>query len=339
MEGQEFEDLKEDIRTHGLIEPVWTYEGKILDGRNRYRACKEIGITPKSREWGGDSAVSFVVSTNLRRRQLTPAQRAMAASEALALYEAEARKRMLAGKKADPTEKIPEGEARAHAAKDFNVNPHYITDMKAIRDRAPDLAEKLKSGEMKIPHAKKELRRRETPNAPPAPDGKYRVLYADPPWEYGNRYGDSLATYSTPDDHYPTMTLQAICDLSIRDMADDNAVLFLWATSPLLEDALRVISSWGFKYKTSFVWDKVKHNFGHYNSVRHEFLLIATRGSCTPDAKELHDSVISIERKEHSAKPEYFRELIDKLYTHGKRVELFARKNTKGWESWGNQNA
>jgi N6-adenosine-specific RNA methylase IME4 len=344
MEGQEFEDLKEDIQKNGLIEPVWTYEGKILDGRNRYRACREVGVEPKIREWDGGSAVSLVVSLNLKRRHLTMGQRAQSAAEALPHYEAEAkgRQRLSEGRGKKGSEKIPDlipEKAADHAARDFKVNPHYIADAKALRERAPDLAAKVKSGEMKIPHAKKELRRRETPDAPPSPAGKFRVIYADPSWEYGNRYGDHLSTYSTPSDHYPTMTLQAICDLAVRDMADENAVLFLWATSPLLEDALRVISSWGFKYKTSFVWDKVKHNFGHYNSVRHEFLLIATKGSCTPDTKELHDSVISIERTEHSAKPEYFRELIDKMYLHGKKVELFARKNTKGWESWGNQNA
>ena len=342
MEGREFEDLKEDIRVNGLLESIWTFEGKILDGRNRYRACKEIGVEPKFREWGGGSALSFVVSMNLKRRHLTLGQRAQSAAEALPYYEAEARKRQLSMLKRGSSvrEKIPErdqAKAVEQAGKDFKVNPRYITDAKALQKRAPDLAAKVKSGKTKIPQAKKELRRREAPEAPPTPTGKFRVLYADPPWEYGNQYGDSLGTYSTPSDHYPTMTLQAICDLPIRDMADDNSVLFLWATSPLLENALCVISSWGFKYKTSLVWDKVKHNFGHYNSVRHEFLLIATKGSCTPDAKELHDSVISIERTEHSAKPEYFRELIDQMYVYGKRIELFARKTTKGWESWGNQ--
>ena len=339
MEGQEFEDLKEDIRVNGLLESIWTFEGKILDGRNRYRACKEIGVEPKFREWGGDSALSFVVSMNLKRRHLTLGQRAQSAAEALPHYEAEARKRQ--GTRTDKNfREFFQGsfsKATDYASQDFNVNAHYIADAKVLQERAPDLAVKVKSGEIKIPQAKKELRRREAPETPPTPTGKFRVLYADPPWEYENRYGDHLSSYSTPSDHYPTMTLQAICDLPIRDMADDNSVLFLWATSPLLENALRVISSWGFKYKTSFVWDKVKHNFGHYNSVRHEFLLIATKGSCTPDAKELHDSVISIERTEHSAKPEYFRELIDQMYVHGKRVELFARKTAKGWESWGNQ--
>jgi len=86
------------------------------------------------------------------------------------------------------------------------------------------------------------------------------------------------------------------------------------------------------------VWDKIKHNFGHYNSVRHEFLLVCTRGSCTPDAKKLFDSVLTIERSgKHSEKPQEFREIIETLYTHGKRIELFARAAADGWESYGNE--
>ncbi len=108
-------------------------------------------------------------------------------------------------------------------------------------------------------------------------------------------------------------------------------------TSPFLEKSFKVINSWGFKYKTSFVWDKIKHNFGHYNSVRHEFLLIAIKGSCTPDIKDLHDSVVSITRSgKHSEKPSYFRELIEKMY-EGKRIELFSRSEYDGWDVWGNE--
>jgi N6-adenosine-specific RNA methylase IME4 len=95
--------------------------------------------------------------------------------------------------------------------------------------------------------------------------------------------------------------------------------------------------AWGFEYKASFIWDKVKHNFGHYNSVRHELLLIGTRGSCLPDAEELVDSVQSIARStEHSSKPGEFRDIIDKLYRLGTRVELFARGDMpEGWLAWG----
>ncbi|MBA7537736.1 hypothetical protein ES705_30005 [subsurface metagenome] len=86
-------------------------------------------------------------------------------------------------------------------------------------------------------------------------------------------------------------------------------------------------------YKSSFVWDKIKHNMGHYNSLRHELLLVCTKGSCRPDTNKLYDSVVSIERTEHSEKPKYFRELIDMLYPTGRRIEIFARKKADNEEA------
>ena len=138
--------------------------------------------------------------------------------------------------------------------------------------------------------------------------------------------------------HYPTMSLDDICGMTLPEIAAD-AVLFLWATNPLLPEAFQVITAWKFTYKTSFVWDKVKPNFGYYNRANHEHLLLATRGNCTPDnAAALVDSVQSIEKTEHSRKPERFRELIDAMYPYGERVELFARgKLPAGWVGWGNE--
>ena len=83
----------------------------------------------------------------------------------------------------------------------------------------------------------------------------------------------------------------------------------------------------------------MKHNFGYYNSVRHEILLIAGKGTATPTMEKvkLHDSVVEIERTEHSVKPDYFRDLIDELYPFGNRIELFARKAAEGWERWGDE--
>lgn len=162
-------------------------------------------------------------------------------------------------------------------------------------------------------------------------DRKYRVIYADPPWSYSDRQDTGMLGGAVK--HYDTMPLEDICALPVP--AADDAVLFLWVTSPMLEDSFRVINAWGFKYKSSFVWDKVAHNMGHYNSVRHEFLLIATRGSCTPDVQRLFDSVVSIERTEHSRKPGQFREMIDTLYPIGDRLELFAREAADGWDVWG----
>lgn len=170
---------------------------------------------------------------------------------------------------------------------------------------------------------------------PPEPiEGKYRIIYADPPWSYSNaRFGGT----TTPDDYYDLMTIKELCEMPVKEALEDNAVLFLWVTSPLLKEAFEVIEAWGFEYKTSFVWDKIKHNMGHYNSVRHEFLLVCTRGSCQPDTMRLFDSVVSVERNRHSEKPEEFREIIDTLYPNGNRIELFARKEVAGWDAYGNE--
>ena len=168
------------------------------------------------------------------------------------------------------------------------------------------------------------------------PSGKFRVIYADPPWKYNDKATEGAVQAGGLQAHYSSMTIDDLCAMPIRELSDDNAVLFLWVTSPLLFECEPMIHAWGFKYKTSFVWDKIKHNMGHYNSVRHEFLLVCTRGSCTPDVPTLFDSVQSIERTTHSTKPQEFRTIIETLYPHGKRLELFARQESPGWEVYGN---
>lgn len=163
-------------------------------------------------------------------------------------------------------------------------------------------------------------------------DKKYRVIYADPPWSYKDKQDTEKLNGAIK--HYPTMSIDELCKIPVP--AEKNAVLFMWVTSPLLEECFGVINSWGFKYKSSFVWDKILHTMGHYNSVRHEFLLICTKGSCTPDIPKLYDSVVSIERTEHSRKPAEIREMIDSLYPVGERLEMFAREAPEGWDVWGN---
>jgi N6-adenosine-specific RNA methylase IME4 len=123
----------------------------------------------------------------------------------------------------------------------------------------------------------------------------------------------------------------------IRDLADDNAVLFLWVTAPLLKRCFPIMQAWGFGYKANFVWDKIAHVMGFYNSVRHEHLLVCTKGQCTIDERKLFDSVQSIRRTEHSKKPIEFYDIIETIYTYGRRLELFARSGRAGWDSVGNE--
>jgi len=166
------------------------------------------------------------------------------------------------------------------------------------------------------------------------PTDKYRIVYADPPWKYGNTMPDNMGVQ---DDHYQLLDIDELCNLEVVNIVEDNAVLFIWATSPILEEAFKVIKAWGFEYKSSFVWDKEKHVMGHFNSVRHEFLLVCTRGSCQPDVMKLFDSVYTEARTAHSSKPEYFRNVINTIYPYGNRIELFARDEHDNWEAWGNE--
>lgn len=166
----------------------------------------------------------------------------------------------------------------------------------------------------------------------------YRILYADPPWDYGAHLQPDYQTEQR--DHYAVMTVKEICALQIwgypvKDWVEDDAVLFLWVTVPMLERSFEVVRAWGFQYKTCFVWDKIKHNMGHYNSVRHELLLICTRGACQPDKQQLFDSVQSIERGNHSQKPVEFYDIIETIYTHGRKLEIFARSKREGWDTYG----
>lgn len=238
-----------------------------------------------------------------------------------------------------------EGYDQSEALTDGLTFKHFTVAAKEVLNRsetnALEAAEWLEKADDEGWSAN-ELRRQIRAARPPLalPEGTYRVVYADPPWEYGDER-TGLASYGPAERHYPTMSTDQLVELSVSGLAADDAVLFLWATSPTLPDALQVIEGWGFVYKTSFVWDKVGHNFGQYNSVRHELLLVATKGSCLPDNRKLFDSVVSVDKSSvHSQKPEVFREMIDELYTWGPRVELFMRGEApEGWAGWGNEAA
>lgn len=168
-------------------------------------------------------------------------------------------------------------------------------------------------------------------------EGMYRVILSDNPWVYNNRQ----ASGSGAADHYGGMSIEAQCKLPIAAHALPNSILFMWTTAPLIlanPGPREVGEAWGFTYKTQIVWDKVVHNKGHYTGANHEILTIWTRGSCTPDVPvDLPDSVQVVQRTgEHSEKPEDFRRLIEKHWTSGPYLELFARERHEGWTCFGN---
>jgi N6-adenosine-specific RNA methylase IME4 len=170
--------------------------------------------------------------------------------------------------------------------------------------------------------------------APPT-GRRYPILYADPPWRYEHV---PFKPSSLCENFYPTMTLEDICRLPVADLATPDAVLFLWAPSPLLFQASSALTAWGFSYRTNFVWVKDRPGLGFWARQQHELLLVATLGDPpTPSPRSVPASVISAPRREHSRKPDEAYALIEGMYPDFPRIELFARHARPGWARWGNQ--
>jgi hypothetical protein len=159
MDKAELRELSADIKAHGLIHPIVQHEGQILDGRNRLVACLMADIAAEFIEWEPNgSPTEWVLSVNLKRRQLTASQRAAVATESLPLLEAEAKARQ--GARNDIVEIVPpsvQGKARDKAAAAVNVNPRYVSDAKAIKEASPETFQKVLAGEVSIPQAKKQI--------------------------------------------------------------------------------------------------------------------------------------------------------------------------------------
>lgn len=340
LRPEEYAALEQSLLSDGCRDSLVLWNKNLVDGHNRHEICQKhnIPFSVANKDFADREEVkAWIITNQFARRNLTAFQRAELALKLKPLYAARGKANMSQG-----CQNSDNLDTKKELAKAAGVSHDSLHRVEMLIVQAPEeLKEKLAKGEVSINAAynkiKSEVRRqkvRETIEDMPLPEQKYRVVYADPPWQYGNK---GLDDYGHAERHYPTMSVEELCALPVKDMAAQDAVLFLWVTSPFLCECFKVISSWGFTYKTSIVWDKVKHNFGYYCSVRHELLLIATRGSCLPDTKELTDSVVSIERSEHSEKPAYFRDLIVRLYTTGRRVELFSRAKVDGFDGWGNQ--
>lgn len=368
IQGREFDELVADIKAHGVREPVWVYDGQILDGRNRWLACAQIGVDAPTREYEGDDPLGFVVSLNLHRRHLDESQRAMVAARIADLPH---------GVRSDQSGQLA-GVTQETAAELLNVGERSVRRAREVLDHgAPELAAAVSQGkvsvsaaadvaelpkeqqrvivakgEKEILEAAKQIRadrskvrhaeriERVAEMAQPAPelnrDQRYPVIYADPPWRYEFAESETREI----ENHYPTMDLDSICALPVAELATEDAILFMWATSPKLEEGLRVMKSWGFTYRSSAVWVKPQLGMGYYFRQQHELLLVGTRGAIPAPAPENRPrSVLEAPRQAHSAKPHDYYGLIEAMYPTLPKIELFARSAREGWAAWGNQAA
>lgn len=168
---------------------------------------------------------------------------------------------------------------------------------------------------------------------------KYNIIYADPPWRYQQK-----SLQGTAEKHYPTMSIDELCALPVEQLAEKDCILFLWATFPMLQEALQLIRAWGFQYKTvAFVWIKQNkksptwfYGLGFWTRSNAEICLLAKRGKPHRKSASVHQLIIS-PIEEHSKKPDEVRKKIVELMGDIPRIELFARQKAEGWDVWGNE--
>ncbi len=372
MAGAEYERLRDDIKAHGLREPILVCEGLIIDGRQRYRACCELEIEPELREWDGvGSALDLIVSLNLHRRHLSESQRALIAARLAELYAAEEGEvRGRRKKSADLRSLLPRGKRSVRAAGVMRVGPRTVElARRVLRSGSAELISAVERDEIAVTLAaeatslsadmQKEMVRRgdralrnaireharierlarmeqSAARSLSSMGRRFAVLYADPPWRYEHVASHSRAV----ENHYPTMELAELAALPVAEVAARDCILFMWATVPKLAEAIDLMRRWGFEYRSAYVWDKCVPGMGYWSRVCHENLLIGIRGNPpAPPVSARRLSIIRSKRAVHSSKPECVRSIIDALVPGTPKLELFARGPAAlpGWEVWGNE--
>ena len=169
---------------------------------------------------------------------------------------------------------------------------------------------------------------------------RHSVILADPPWDYGMP-NDRSASRLLPHEQYITLTIDAICEMGVAEIAAEDSMLFMWCPASLLPDGLKVMEAWGFDYSSCWVWHKEgKLNCGGGTaSIHHEMVLVGKRGAglTIADKKVRESSVFGGKVGAHSAKPVVVHERLEALYPDVSRIELFSRAQRAGWTMYGNQ--
>jgi N6-adenosine-specific RNA methylase IME4 len=167
------------------------------------------------------------------------------------------------------------------------------------------------------------------------PDKKYGVVYADPEWRF-EVWSRDTGMDRAADNHYPTSATNVIANRDVISIAADDSVLFLWATAPMLLQALDVMQAWGFEYKSQMVWVKDRWGTGYWFRNKHEILLVGVRGDIPAPAPGTQwGSVIDAPIGAHSEKPDIVYEIIERYFPTLPKIELNARRRRAGWDAWG----
>lgn len=370
FDGKRLQELVDDISANGQREKIKLFRGQILDGRNRYHACQVAGIIPRYESLPEDiDPWAYVWSLNGERRDMTADQRYLIWKSCSEKSEGWARRQREIAEEANrrraeakigndnaaqnrapkttvvqvvqplnlPKRAVTR-EAKAAASK---TNAGTVAKMDQLANNRPDLAEKVKVGELPAAAAIREMKREAIvakledigAKEAKAASGVYDVIVLDPPWQMEKIERDVAPNQSAFD--YPTMGEGELAALPLP--AADDCHVWVWTTHKHLPMALRLLTAWQLKYVCTFVWHKPGgfQPFGlpQYNC---EFALYARRG--TPEFVDFKAFPVCFNapRGAHSEKPGEFYDVVRRV-TAGRRLDMFNRRAIDGFDGWGNE--
>ena len=361
MHGADYDALVADIREHGLREPIWLHsDGRIVDGRNRYRACLDADVQPKTQTYIGPDKglLGFVVSMNLRRRHLNETQRGMVGAR-LANMPQGARTdlgQICTRSIAEAAELLSVSERTVKAARKVHDlgTPELIdaceqgdiavSDAAAVVNESDDVQHELldavRSEEKGTPKNLKAAKRKYEIAAQRAaiavgtakiPEGLFEVIAIDPPWPYGtaDQYDSEGFRGGTP---YPEMSLEALAALELP--AAKDCVLWLWTTHRFMRHSFPLLDAWGFEEKVILTWVKDRMGTGRWLRSQSELIILAVRGKPQVDLTN-QTTIVHGAVRQHSRKPDEFYAMVESLCI-GRRLDFFSRERREGWEQMGN---
>ena len=376
VDGSEYRLLVESIRENGQRRPITLYENKILDGRHRARACREIGITPTIEHFDGTptEAVKFVWDLNRINRHLNSSQAAIADAKRARMLDVYAPIKQAAAERKAATQlngKTEDGEPAfktsvtqliespdtdkntrstdAKRAELAGTNRQYINVADRLIEEHPEYVTAIESGEKSITQVQRELKEQQRQVARATIAEK--VKHAD----IANLIGQnafSAIVIDPPWDWgdegdkdqlgrakptYATMSIDKIAAMPIGQLAAKDSHIYLWITNRSLPKGFRLLEAWGFRYITALTWVKSHFGMGNYFRGQSEHILFGVRGSL-PLLRKNAGTVFSAPRGKggHSSKPVESYELVESC-SPGPYLEIFARTEREGWISWGGE--
>ena len=361
LTSEEFKQLERNILEEGIRDPLVTWKGILVDGHNRYRIATEYDIdyVTVEKEFSDMNAVKIWMATNqLGRRNLSDYVKGELGSIIRDLLKEKGMQVY--------TETVgrPKKESLSIIDNDLKHNSRNIIADKLgwstgkvamfdiVKAKAPEeIKEKLRTGEVSINQAYKEVKKEEKKverveliqkqiediEEGLLPDliGLFDVVSVDPPWPYEGE-SKNITSFDSVGrrvaNPYPEMSIEQIKAIELPLM--ENAVVLLWTTHKFLPDAFEILKEWNLDYKATLVWNKEKIGMGAWFRMQCEFCLVGIKGKPYWENTTYRDIIIEA-RREHSRKPDSFFEMIEKI-TMGNRLEYFSREKREGWQVFGN---